>query len=123
MFDKTVYIRRRRTLLDSMREKGQRGIILFVGNVDAPAQYKDNCYNFRQDSSWLYYFGLDEPRYGAVIDIDYGEEVVFADDVEIGDIIWMGPQPSVQSKAESVGVLKSAPYGELEGVVSKALSI
>ena len=53
MFDKTVYIRRRRTLLDSMREKGQRGIILFVGNVDAPAQYKDNCYNFRQDSSWL----------------------------------------------------------------------
>ena len=123
MFDKTVYIRRRRTLLDSMREKGQRGIILFVGNVDAPAQYKDNCYNFRQDSSWLYYFGLDEPRYGAVIDIDSGEEVVFADDVEIGDIIWMGPQPSVQSKAESVGVSKSAPYGALEGVVSKALSI
>ena len=123
MFDKSIYIRRRRTLLRSMREKGQRGIILFVGNVDAPAQYKDNCYNFRQDSSWLYYFGLDEPRYGAVIDIDSGDEVIFADDVEIGDIIWMGPQPSVSSKAESVGVSASAPYGALDSCVSKTLSL
>ncbi len=126
MFSKEVYIERRRKLLAKMAsvlDEGKRGIALFIGNVEAPAQYKDNCYNFRQDSSWLYYFGLDAPRYAAVLDFDSGEEVIFADDVEIGDIIWMGPQPSIQSLAESVGVKKSAPYAALDGVVKKALAL
>lgn len=98
MFAKEIYIARRRTLLEKMAQtapQGKRGIALFVGNVEAAAQYKDNAYKFRQDSSWLYFFGLDEPRYAAILDLDSGEETVFADDVEIGDIIWMGPQPSV----------------------------
>lgn len=125
MFDKSVYVRRRRTLLGKMADtapEGKRGIALFVGNVEAAAQYKDNAYKFRQDSSWLYYFGLDAPRYAAVIDLDNGEETVFADDVRIGDIIWMGPQPSVASMAESVGVGHSASYGTLNVVVTKALA-
>ena len=117
MFSKEVYVRRRQTLLNKMREASQSGLVLFVGNVEAPAQYKDNAYKWRQDSSWLYYFGLDEPRMAAVLDIDSGEEILFADDVEIDDIIWMGPQPSVASKAESVGIAKYAPYQD----VSKAL--
>lgn len=93
-----------------------------MGNVEAAAQYKDNAYKFRQDSSWLYYFGLDEPRYAAVLDLDSGEETVFADDVEIGDIIWMGPQPSVASKAAEAGVENSASYGSLNVAVTKALA-
>ena len=121
MFAKEVYIRRRETLLQKMRAAGADGIILFVGNAEAPAQYKDNCYKWRQDSTWLYYFGLDDPMYAAILDIDSGAETVFADDVEIGDIIWMGPQPSVQSKAEAVGVAHSAPYGEVDKAVARAL--
>ncbi|MBO4761581.1 MAG: aminopeptidase P N-terminal domain-containing protein, partial [Bacteroidales bacterium] len=90
MFAKEIYERRRKTLLGKMAAEGCKGIILFIGNVEAPAQYKDNCYKWRQDSSWLYYFGLDDPRFAAVMDIETGEETIYADDVEIGDIIWMG---------------------------------
>ncbi len=113
MFSKEVYVSRRATLLAKMREAGESGLILFVGNAEAPAQYKDNCYKWRQDSSWLYYWGLDEPLMAAVMSIDSGEEILFADDVEIDDIIWMGPQPSVESKAALVGVSRHRPYGEL----------
>jgi Xaa-Pro aminopeptidase len=126
MFDKEIYVRRRKELVGKMSDtasEGQRGIALFLGNVEAPAQYKDNCYSFRQDSSWLYYFGIDQPRYAAVIDLDNGTETIFADDVEIGDIIWMGPQPSIKSIAESVGVDNSAPYGKLDSVVAEALRL
>lgn len=120
MFAKEVYIRRRAALMAKMKEAGERGVILFVGNVEAPAQYKDNAYKFRQDSSWLYYFGLDEPRYAAVLDIDSGAECIFADDVDIDDIIWMGPQPSVASLSGSVGVMESAPYAALDKAVGEA---
>lgn len=71
MFAKEVYIARRSTLLQKMAQtapQGQRGIALFVGNAEAAAQYRDNAYKFRQDSSWLYYFGIDEPFMAAVID-------------------------------------------------------
>lgn len=114
MFAKEVYIRRRAALLSKMKEAGQHGLILLVGNVEAPAQYKDNCYKWRQDSSWLYYMGLDEPQMAAVMDIDSGEECLFANDVDIDDIIWMGPQPSASSKAERVGLSKSAPYASVK---------
>ncbi len=122
MFAKEVYERRRKTLLDKFAAEGCKGIVLFIGNVEAPAQYKDNCYKWRQDSSWLYYFGLDDPRFAAIMDIETGEETIYADDVEIGDIIWMGPQPSIRSKAESVGVAHSAPYDDVCKAVGKAIS-
>ena len=120
MFSKDVYIRRRRTLLAKMKEAGQSGLILFVGNAEAPAQYKDNCYKWRQDSSWLYFMGLDEPLMAAILDIDSGSETLFADDVEIDDIIWMGPQPSVRSKADAVGIAHTAPYGALGQAIALA---
>ncbi len=120
MFSKDVYIRRRQTLLAKMKEAGQSGLILFVGNAEAPAQYKDNCYKWRQDSSWLYFMGLDEPLMAAILDIDSGSETLFADDVEIDDIIWMGPQPSVRSKADAVGIAHTAPYGALGQAIALA---
>lgn len=125
MFSKDVYARRRQTLVAKMADsaaEGKRGIALFIGNAEAPAQYKDNCYKFRQDSTWLYFFGIDQPLYAAIIDLDNGNETVFANDVEIGDIIWMGPQPSVASVAASVGVEKSAPYTDLNAAVAKVLA-
>lgn len=125
MFSKEIYARRRQTLVAKMADsaaEGKRGIALFIGNTEAPAQYKDNCYKFRQDSTWLYFFGIDQPLYAAIIDLDNGNETVFANDVEIGDIIWMGPQPSVASVAASVGVEKSAPYTDLNAAVAKVLA-
>ena len=69
MFAKEVYVNRRAALLAKMREAGQSGLVLFIGNAEAPAQYKDNCYKWRQDSSWLYYWGLDEPYFAATLDL------------------------------------------------------
>ena len=120
MFAKEVYARRRSALVQKMREAGQNGIILFIGNAEAPAQYRDNCYKWRQDSTWLYYFGLDNPLYAAILDIDSGAETIFADDVDIDDIIWMGPQPTIASLAASVGVKGTAPYGALGSAVATA---
>ena len=111
MFGKEGYIARRKALLE--RLAGQKGIALFVGNVDAPAQYKDNCYKWRQDSSWLYLFGIDEPRLAATIDLETGEETLYGDDFGIDDIIWMGPMPSVQELADSAGIARTAPYDAL----------
>ena len=119
MFAKEIYVRRRRELLARM--KGEKGLIVLLGNVEAPAQYRDNCYKFRQDSTWLYYFGIDEPRWAATIDLESGAETLYADDVEIDDIIWMGPQPSVRSVAERVGVERSEAYCKLDWAVSQAL--
>ena len=106
--------------MQKMREAGQNGIILFIGNAEAPAQYRDNCYKWRQDSTWLYYFGLDNPFYAAILDIDSGVETIYADDVDIDDIIWMGPQPTIASLAASVGVAGTAPYGALGTAVATA---
>ena len=122
MFAKEIYVRRRKALAEKMKAEGETGLILFVGNAEAPAQYKDNCYKFRQDSSWLYFWGLNEPFMAAVIDLESGEEKLFADDVEIGDIIWMGPQPSVASKAALVGVSSTAPYGAFSTAVKEAVA-
>ena len=122
MFSKEVYAGRRKRLLELMRAQGASGIALFVGNVDAPAQYRDNCYKFRQDSTWLYYFGIDEQRYAAILDLDSGEETIYADDVEIDDIIWMGPMPSVASVAAGAGVCRSASYADLDKAVAGAIA-
>ncbi len=120
MFSKEVYVRRRAALLEKMRSEGQSGLVLFIGNAEAPAQYKNNCYKWRQESSWLYFFGIDEPLYAAVLDIDSGEETIFANDVELDDIIWMGPQTPVREKALAVGVKNSAPLSKLEECLEKA---
>jgi Xaa-Pro aminopeptidase len=116
MFESSVYISRRRRLVESMSD----GLMLFLGNSEASANYKDNTYLFRQDSTFLYFFGLDHPDMAAIIDVESGEETIFGDDVDIDDIIWMGPQPSVKDQAAGVGVANSAPLCKLEGVLREA---
>lgn len=119
MFAKEIYVRRRAELRE--RLKGETGIVLMLGNVESPAQYRDNCYKWRQDSNWLYFFGIDEPRFAAVMDLDSGEDTIYADDFEIDDIIWMGPMPSVASQAEAVGVSRTDRYDKLSWVATEAL--
>lgn len=119
MFGKEVYSVRRRALLEKM--KGETGIAVFVGNVESPAQYRDNAYKWRQDSNWLYFWGIDEPRFAATLDLETGEEVIYADDFDIDDIIWMGPQPAVSELAERVGVSRTGSYNAFDAAVVAAV--
>lgn len=111
MLSKETYIARRARLLELM--KGEEGVALFIGNVDSPAQYQDNCYKWRQDSTWLYLFGIDEPGLAAVIDLDSAQTTLFGTDPSIDDVIWNGPEPSVADYAAQSGIEHSAPYGAL----------
>ena len=84
--------------------------------------YADNTYYFRQDSSFLYFFGLDFQNLAGVIDVESGEEIIFGDDVSIEDIIWMGPQIALKEKAEKVGITHAEPYKNLQLVIEKAIA-
>ncbi|MGZ3752635.1 MAG: aminopeptidase P N-terminal domain-containing protein, partial [Mucilaginibacter sp.] len=118
LFDQQVYTDRRRVLSQSI---GTDGIILLLGNEDSSMNYKDNCYPFRQDSSFLYYFGLDVPSLAAVIDTDTGEEVIFGNELTIDDIVWTGTLPTVSDMASMVGVKQTKPYDQIIHYVHKAL--
>jgi Xaa-Pro aminopeptidase len=83
--------------------------------------YPGNPYHFRQDSSFLYFFGLDFPALAAVIDIDEDKEIVFGNDVEIEDIIWMGFQPLLVVRAMGAGIKETAPLNQLEETVKTAI--
>lgn len=118
MFKKEVYISRRARLHEIMRS----GLALFMGNVDSPMNYPANQYHFRQDSDFLYYFGLDLPGFAGVMDFDTGKDWIFGNDVDIDDIIWMGPQPTVRELAQGCGVVNTAALPKLESVIGDALS-
>lgn len=100
----------------------EKGIVIFIGNVESAAQYADNCYKWRQDSNWLYYWGIDEPRFAAIMDLESGVDTVYADDFGIDDIIWMGPMPTVASLAQGAGAGKSGTYAGFCDAVKTALA-
>lgn len=117
MFPKSVYKTRRQILAKDI----ESGIILMLGNSEAPANYQDNTYKFRQDSTFLYFFGLQDPDFAGVIDADKGEDIIFGNDVSIDDIIWMGPQKSVAEKAAEVGVKKTKKLSDLSKYIKAAI--
>jgi len=117
MFDATVYSNRRARL----RQDAGKGIILLPGNVDAAFNYPANQYHFRQDSTFLYFFGLDHPGLAGLMDLDSGEDWIFGNDVDMDDIIWMGVLPSIRDLAAGAGVTHTAPYGGLGPVIDKAV--
>jgi len=102
MFSRLTYIDRRQKL----KLQFSSGILLFLGNEESPVNYTDNCYPFRQDSSFLYFFGIDKPGLTVVIDIDKDEEIIFGDDLAIDDVVWTGPQPELSDQAAEVGIQK-----------------
>jgi Xaa-Pro aminopeptidase len=118
MFKNEVYIKRRETLHGLM----QSGLGLFMGNSEAPLNYPANTYHFRQDSDFLYYFGLDMPGFAGVMDFDSGKDWIFGDDFGLDDIIWMGPQPTVKDLALKAGVNNTAPLRKLEETIKEAVS-
>ena len=116
LFDKQVYTSRRAVLQQNLGS----GILLFLGNEESSMNYRDNCYPFRQDSSFLYYFGLDVPSLAAVIDIDNNETIIFGNELTLDEIIWTGPLPSVKEMAAEVGVTRTLPYSELANWLQQA---
>lgn len=115
MFDKQIYTERRNRL----RAKMGSGIILIPGNNESPLNYTDNTYHFRQDSTFLYLFGLDMPGLFGVIDANRGNDTIFGNDNSIEDIIWSGIKPSINELATSVGVTNTSPFKDLFVKVSK----
>ena len=119
MFSKDTYIRRRAELKQLVGE----GLIVLFGNNDSPANYPANAYApMRQDSSFLYYFGQHRDGLVGVIDVDNDREMLFGDDIDIEDIVWMGFVPSVSDLAAEVGVTLTAPMSELKTIVNSKLS-
>ena len=118
MFKKETYITRRNELKKLVGE----GIIILFGNNDSPANGPYNGYDpFRQDSTFLYYFGIQRDGLVGVIDIDNNKETLIGNDIDIEDIVWFGSVDSVKSLAESVGVENTAPMKQLQLICNDAL--
>jgi len=117
MFSANTYIERRKRL----RKQLKSGLILLLGNEDAPRN-SDEVYRFRQDSNFLYFFGLDFAGLAGVIDIDQNTETIFADELSIDHIVFMGSQPTLKEKSRMVGVKNTAGSGELKEYLVKATS-
>ena len=117
MFNKETYIKRR----EALKKLVGNGVIILFGNNESPYNYPANTYApMRQDSSFLYYFGQHRDGLVGVIDIDNDEEMLFGDDIDVEDIVWMGFTPSVADLAAEVGVKKTAPMDQLVEVCRRA---
>ncbi len=96
------------------------GLLLFIGNEESPMNYAGNAYAFRQDSTFLYFFGSDYAGAYAIIDIDNDREIIFADDISIDDIVWMGSLPSVAERSSWVGITETHPRTQLCNYIEQA---
>jgi len=117
MFNSQVYKTRRQKLKSAMSS----GLILITGNPESPVNYPDNGYHFRQDSDFLYFFGIDQPGFLGLIDIDNDTDTIFANDVDIEDIIWMGPQPAVADLAKKCGIDNTKPFNAIFESIATAI--
>lgn len=116
MFSAKTYIERRRRLQADVAS----GIILFLGNDNCGMNYADNTYHFRQDSTFLYFFGSDYAGLSALIDIDNDREIIFGDELTIDHIVWMGTQPTIREKSLQVGVENTLPAAALIDYLKEA---
>jgi Xaa-Pro aminopeptidase len=118
MFKETTYIQRRKLL----KRQVPSGLLLFFGNEESPMNYSANTYDFRQDSTFLYFFGLDSPGLAAIADIDENKDWLFGDDIGLEDIIWMGELPKLKDRASQVGIRHSAPKKAFDEYVARAVA-
>jgi len=117
MFDPSVYVGRRHALKAQFRH----GLLLFLGNAESPMNYAGNAYHFRQDSTFLYYWGVDDPDLAALIDLDEDRQTVFGDDFTVDDIVWRGPQSTIAERAAGAGVSDTAGLAQLAARVAQAV--
>ncbi len=117
MFDAATYVQRRSRLMNDLGS----GLVIFLGNPEMPANYADNTLPFRQDSSFLYFWGLDSPDLAATIDLDERRETIYGHDFTVDEIVWRGPQPKLAERAAAVGVKHCLPQDAIAEQVAKAL--
>lgn len=117
MFTRETYQKRRELLKSTIKS----GILLFLGNDECGMNYADNTYHYRQDSTFLYFFGSDYAGLNAIIDIDENREIIFGDELTIDHIVWMGTQPTIREKSASVGINETAPAANLKSYLEKAV--
>lgn len=117
MIGAQTYADRRQVLQQQLKS----GLVVFMGNDESPMNYRDNTYPYRQDSSFLYYWGLSSPGLAAVLDVDENRSTLFGDEASIADIVWTGPQPRFADRAERVGVDYTERAAALAGVLSQAV--
>jgi len=118
MFDTATYIRRRNELKKLVKE----GIILLFGNNESPANFPNNgYYPFRQDSSFLYYFGLQRDGLVGVIDIDNDRDILIGNDIDIEDIVWYGSVESMDEMRQRCGAHETMPMKALKTICNEAL--
>ena len=118
MFKKETYLKRR----EQLKKEVGNGLILLLGNSESPMNYADNTYHYRQDSSFIYFTGINHPDLVTVLDCESGDEILFGDDYTIDDIVWMGQQPSIASRAEKSGIRESQPISKLQQMLDAAKS-
>lgn len=114
LFDATVYSSRRKVLMQAM---GQ-GVFFFPGAIEQPFNYKANTFPFRQDSTFLYYFGFDQPEMAGLIDADKGISILFGHDADIEEVVWMGPQPTMAERAVQIGAEQHAEFETVAEVLT-----
>ena len=117
MFAKEIYVQRRALLKKNIGS----GVLLFLGNDEQGLNYEDNTFRYRQDSTFLYYFGLSFAGLSAIIDVDEDKEIIFGDELTIDHIVWMGTQPTLHEKAEAVGITETQPAAALMDYLHKAI--
>ena len=116
MFSKEVYVQRR----EALKKQVGSGILLFLGNDEMGLNYEDNAFRYRQDSSFLYYFGISNAGLSAIIDIDEDREIIFGDELSIDMIVWTGILPTLHAQALEVGVSDTRPALEVISYLKKA---
>jgi Xaa-Pro aminopeptidase len=117
MFDKHIYIERR----SKLKQAVGNGLILLLGNEESSMNYTDNLYHFRQDSTFLYFFGIDRPGLMALIDIDSDKEIMFGDDLTIEQMVWTGYQQPLAAQAESIGISTVKNLSKLQEIIKQAV--
>lgn len=115
MFHKQTYISRR----NSLKSLVGSGVILLPGNEESSMNYRDNLYHFRQDSSFLYYTGIDRASLCLAIDIDNNTETIFGNEASIDDIVWTGAAPTIESQAEQAGISTVLPVQKLSSLLQQ----
>lgn len=119
MFAKETYMQRRALLKKNLGS----GVLLFLGNDECGLNYEDNTFRYRQDSTFLYYFGLSCAGLSAIIDIDEDKEIIFGDELSIDAIVWMGSQPTLREKCERVGIREMMASADIVGYLHKCVRV
>lgn len=117
MFSKETYIKRRNELKSALKS----GLLFFPGNDESPMNYADNTFHYRQDSSFLYYFGIDMPGLNAIIDVDSNSEIIFGNELTVEEIVWMGALETISDRASKAGISNTLASSELQRVLTQAI--